>query len=371
VITDKEREKLESLPLAKPEVNLSPYETGVIPVDKLVQLPQTRDEIDRDVEELTDSILNKQGLLSPIAVMRMTPEEFDFHVELTNQIWRSSVEVGNYQHCLIDGHYLVVAAGHRRTDAIIGASLREEEILPAPVHIYDYDPDIFISIQIDENNLRREVRSERQALAIVETYRYGEALGKWSTAAEFARSSAGKLTPRMINDTLAFVNLPKLARELVYAGALKYSIGVALGRAVPIVEQYYRFLSKGEIDETHLAQDVEQNVSAMAGHILASQELRSVKKAQTYIQGRVKELQRVMENVEYEFNLVSPDEQLREYRRYIEKQYREAWRDFTALPPERAIKYLKLAGAITGEVYQVEIASLETTQQILAKCSIK
>ena len=354
------------------EIDLEPYERTRIPVDKLIQLPQTRGEFDRDVEELAQSILNKGGLFSPIAVMKMTEEQFQAHVELTNEIWRSSVDPETYKYYLVDGYHYVVVAGHRRTDAIIQASLEKQQILLAPVHIYDYDPDVFLAIQIDENSLRRDVAHERHALAIVETYRYGLVIGKWNTSTEFARASEGRLTPRLIQDTLAFINLPYFARQLVYGGSLKYSVGVALGRTVPVVKKYYTHLSEGKITPEQLDKDTDAQIEYHAGHIIKTQGLSSVKKAQEYLRGEVKRMEEEMEGSQYVMSLVTPEQRLIEHRRYIKAATRAAWREYSNIPPSRAIEVLKLAGRLgTSSNYESEIRALEETRRTMQRIQLR
>ena len=354
VITDVERAKLESLSLAGPERRLSPYEVADIPVVKLVQLPQTRDELERDVDELTDSILNKQGLLAPIAVMRMTRAQFEEHVGLTNEIWHSSVNVDNYARFMTDAGYFVVVAGHRRTDAVIQASLRLGEVLPAPVHIYEYDPDIFMSIQIDENNLRRDVKPERHAKAITEIYRYGQLTGRWKSATEFAKASEGKLTPRLVQDALAFANLPLFARNYVYEGDLKYSIGVALGRAVRDVRRLYATRARYDGDEDLLQEDVDTWANAKVAHIVNTSQIRGVAGAQKYIHQAVEDVRNMIEGFDNDFHLISPDDQFLEYLRGQRHECVVAWHDYDVQTPERALRFVKLMGGQTREFLGVD-----------------
>jgi hypothetical protein len=237
-------------------------------------------------------------------------------------------------------------------------------VLEAPVHVYEYDPDVFMSIQIDENNLRRDVKPERHAKAVTEIYRYGELLGRWKSATEFAQASAGKLTPRLVQDALAFANLPLFARNYVYEGDLRYSIGVTLGRAVVEVRRLYATRPVYQGHESYLQDDVDTWINAAVAHIVNTKEIRGVINAQRYIRQRVEDLRVMIEGLNNDFSLVSPEEVWEEYQRGKRKECVAAWQEYLGQSPTRALSFIELAGGYVKDCLVVEQDGLKRIQEL-------
>ncbi|HET7629791.1 MAG TPA: hypothetical protein VFK03_00285, partial [Candidatus Saccharimonadales bacterium] len=180
-----------------------------------------------------DSIAAR-GLINQIDVAKMNREQLETYIDFVNRTWQTEVAIDDYDlQQQPDGYYYVVVAGHSRTEAVSQLQAENEAgyeyAIIAKVHEVT-TPEEIITLQLDEN-LHSQPAQEQQAVAIVETYRFGLESGSWKNKTEFMKRSKGKFSKKALNDAIGFARLPLEGRDFVFSGEISYSAGVALGRA--------------------------------------------------------------------------------------------------------------------------------------------
>lgn len=213
------------------------YQTVELPVDSYVRLPQVRSKLNPELGNIKDSI-RVRGLINQIDVAKMSRPQLETYINFVNETWQTVVSIDDYDmQQQPDGYYYVVVAGHTRTEAVSQLQAEDEAgyeyAMIAKVHDVA-TPEEIITLQLDEN-LHSQPAQEQQAIAIVETYRFGLASGAWANKTEFMQRSKGKFSKKALNDAIGFARLPLEGRDFVFSGEINYSAGVALGRATETV----------------------------------------------------------------------------------------------------------------------------------------
>jgi hypothetical protein len=346
------------------------YELLEVTVDNLVRLPQVRSNMNPKLPELIDSI-RSNGLINPIDVVVMSPEQLLSHLEFINDLWGTNVQLEDFGERDL---YPVVVAGHSRVEAI-SAIAQEDGVahkVVAKVHAID-SAEQFIALQLDEN-IHSEPRQEQRAIAIVETYFYGLSRGKWQSPTEFQREYANKFSRKVLGEALHFAKLPAEVRDYVFAGKLYYGAGVELGKQAETVRAYAEHRCGGEgtpadkIDEAYRIE-----LAIMINRLVNSRQNAkgSLKRAIEIIGGEVALMRDVLappdpedaQQMFLDLFLQAPEKQAEEYLARRKKALREAQAHMIGMMKFSAPDYLRLDQALTGVDHRAKIAELERNNQ--------
>lgn len=220
---------------ATPEIVYGSYETVKLPARSYVKMSQVRSERNRVTNELKDSLLNSGlGLISQLHVARMTPDGLAEYVDFVNHVWNSNTnfEQFTYQQ-QSDGFFYLIIDGHSRHQAI--EELEEEGKIPPAIIVSNVhnvnSPEEIIQLQMHAN-IHSQPPRERRAIAIVESYEWGLATGRWTSQSDYIKKHHN-VSATVLSEALAFSNLPKEVRDYVFANRIPYAAGVALGAAAP------------------------------------------------------------------------------------------------------------------------------------------
>jgi hypothetical protein len=106
---------------------------------------------------------------------------------------------------------------------------------PIPVKIHEIDSiwDI-IRIQLGEN-IHSQPPKERQAIALVEAFEFGN----WASIEEFIEDQAKDVTKGFMEKAIRFRELPPEIRSYVLSGPVPYYAGVELAVTVEPLKKYY------------------------------------------------------------------------------------------------------------------------------------
>lgn len=336
------------------------YETVTRPVASFVRLPQIRSGINPDLPHLKDSI-RQRGLLNQIDVARMNESEFSTYISFVNRTWKTDVSVDEYAYQQQpDDMYYVVVAGHTRAEAIF--QLQEEDeagyeySIVAKVHPIS-SPDEIISLQLDEN-IHTKPAQERRAISIVETYQYGLEVGSWANKAEFLRQAQGKFSRQTLNEAMGFAQLPSEARDFVFSGRLSYNAAVALGRASNTIIEYvatrlgYDDTLTGATPEFETAyrQRIGLMIAGIANGSLNGTAAKKFIEGQTNVMTAYIDKQKNpnSEEVLFDFELASPEEQREDYLRQLNRDYEAALREMEQHSIDTVSDVIKLHRQLKG-----------------------
>lgn len=313
-----------------------------IPYPYLNAVSQIRGKANPEAPKLRESI-ESQGLINNIDVARLSPDAFGTYLRAVRHIYRNDATAHLKEPVLApDGYYYLIIAGHTR-HAVIGdivddrmkaAAAAGTDLAPEQFEIickiYDdlATEDIF-ALQMAEN-FHSTPPPERSAMAIVEYYVYGLDEGLWTTKAEFARATEGKVSEDVLSAAIAFADLPNDIREFVFAGTFAYGSAVALGGLVPVRERYLsqRFFGKDveALDETEIFQLNDSLQEWLAVEVLHIQNSRlSVDKTKKRVKSLRSDMEREMDEDRTDLMLdffVDPAEALAEERRAIHRRYK-------------------------------------------------
>jgi len=242
------------------------HEVMVLPLEKLIVLPQIRADLNPMLPRLVDDI-RANGLINQVDVALLDEQGFDAYLQFVNEVWGYDLQASAYSGFKDEdsGHYSVVIAGQTRYLAMKQIAEEDGVAADAKVKVYrDLDPQGIINRQFAEN-LHSEPSLERQAMAIVESYRFGLRHGHWQNKTEFRQYQEGKVSRTMLDNALAFVDLPAEVRDFTFAGHFSYSTAVELGRAVPTLERFVATTVGGS--ETQQAEIVRLRLLEKVTHI--------------------------------------------------------------------------------------------------------
>lgn len=255
------------------------HENIEIDINKLVVLPQVRKQKNEKIDELVESI-KQNGLINPIDIAIMDLEHFKSHIAFINGLWKTNVDFKTYPS--INGLYYVIIAGHTRYQAIcqIDKEQNSNSKIYAKVHNAKTSEEI-LSLQLDEN-IHTAPRIEERAIAIIECYYLGLQTGKWVTKKDFIKENKSKFSPDVLNDALAFSNLPTKIQEHILNKNIYYQVGVELGKIDTLINDYEKKqLGKNYIEE-------ELNEAIVCEYLIMLNEIQkkqSLKKAIDCIHG--------------------------------------------------------------------------------------
>ncbi len=249
------------------------YEYIEIDVNKLIVLPQVRKEKNAKIDELVESIKQK-GLINPIDIAVMDLDRFKKHINFINNLWKTNIDFNKYPS--INNLYYVIIAGHTRYQAIcqIDKEQNSNSKIYAKVHKVKTSEEI-LSIQLDEN-IQKEPRIEERAIAIIECYYSGLQNGKWTNQKEFVKKNKNKFSRDILNDALAFANLPVNIQQSILNEHLYYQAGVELGKISKLINDYEKYQLGNNYTEQELNEAISIRYAIMLKEI---QEKKGVKTA--------------------------------------------------------------------------------------------
>lgn len=274
------------MPEQETQPSVEPYVFGmhtrdISNIGSLIMLGQIRPDDDWFDPVLFEDIA-RNGLENEPTVGIQDPESFKDYLRFTNDVWRTD---DNFDDFAARDVYKVVISGHRRMHNVwaisrfvsglinvCGGYADPGETLISHKTVINPDPIQVLSLQMGEN-IYQSPPPEREAMAIVESYKWGLDQGSWSSAAEFSRVTQGHFSPRVIREALLFVDLADDLRELVFAGAIHYGTGVELGRTKPaLIELYLVRYFEGK-DYSDLTDEQKTGIDEMANEWLGLRSL--------------------------------------------------------------------------------------------------
>lgn len=299
-----------------------------IPTKYLIMLSQVRAELSPDHESLKASIGGDKKMLQPISVVRMDGERLSGYMGFVNELWGADHSLDDFTPAP-DGSFYLVVAGHCRTRAALDIASERgvEQMVPSKVYSDMSNAEI-IALQIDEN-IHSNPSPEREAMAIVESYRMGMHEGLWSNKTEFINSTDNKFSKYALNQALDFVDLPANIRDFVFAGTFPYSLAVELGRSMSSAREYFGGKYPGSTEE-----DCEEAVSDWLQVIIARihQKKLAGNAARNFIKANVKEMQNSLEEHRNRGNMTMFELELVDEREAIRNELKELLRGLGELP---------------------------------------
>lgn len=369
-----------------PEYNKAEYgeifgehETVIIPVDKIAVLPQVREKSNQKQAELVDSIKEVGTLINPIDIVLFNDRQLSEHLEFINSIWKTDVNIDNYQ-CSKNGIYPVLIAGHSRLRALKTIQELTNQSSSVVCKIHDVKSSAeFLNLQLAEN-IHSGINPERRAVAIVEMYLFGfdENADKsdkyhWSSHADFVRKNQGSVSEDILRDSLALVELSPQARDFVFSGKLYYSSGVELGRHTQTIKNYI----KHRLGESVTNDEIEKNYNyelliIIAGLIDSRLTSKgSSKRAIKQIQSKISYMKEIMTPPDSDLTQISminaflnaPEIQRQEYIKSLKKEYSDVISKLKRQPADTIIDYLKLDSELTGDDHSIDIDNINQIKQ--------
>jgi hypothetical protein len=325
--------------------NMEPYVFGlhnreISNIGSLIMLGQVRPDGDWFDPVLFEDIA-RNGLENEPTVALQDPDSFKKYVEFTNDVWRNEI---NFDDFPAQDVYRVVISGHRRmynvwaianlVSGLINVSggyADPSEVLISHKTVVNPDPYQILSLQLGEN-IYQSPPPEREAMAIVESYKWGLDQGSWSSAAEFSRATEGRFSPRVIREALLFVDLADDLRELVFAGAIHYGTGVELGRTKPALADYYLFKYFDGKSYAELTNEQRSELDEMSNEWLGMRSLEiqdsklnrtaAQKKLRGYRKAWSEEIEAAQDNdMTLDLEMADPEAEFRLVRRKLREEY--------------------------------------------------
>lgn len=253
------------------------YEYINIDINKLVILPQVRKQKNTKIDELVESI-KQNGLINPIDVAVMDSDHFQKHIDFINGLWKTNINYKIYP--TINNLYYVIIAGHTRYQAIckIDKEQNSNSKICVKLHKAKSSEEI-LSLQLDEN-IHKGPRIEERAIAIIECYNFGLKSGKWENKEEFIKENKHKFSRDILNDALAFSNLPTKIQENILNGYTYYQAGVELGRISNLINNYIKAKLGDNYTPEEFTKSLQIEYAIILGHLI---DKKSLKKAIDYL----------------------------------------------------------------------------------------
>lgn len=334
------------------------YETVRAYADEFITMDQIRGEKNVVKSELKESIA-KTGLLNPIDAVLLDKELFSEYITFTNQAWGAEAKLVDFnRQRTAEGYYCLVIAGHSRHNAI--TELEDEGVLArrqilAKKHIVDSVSDI-IEIQLAEN-IHSQPPKERQAIAVVEAYMYGLSTGQWQSPEDFIQKNADNgVTLTGLRKALHFARLPNDIRNFVLSGIVPYSAGVELGATVLTLRRYLAIKngfsdeSDDRIDHDLLQQVMREELIIKIDKIteLHLNSTASVKMIEGWRKTMADATRKMLgdNTALFDFELASPDEQLRASQRDARRQLTQLVTDIAKMPASKVDALIRLHGTV-------------------------
>jgi hypothetical protein len=261
--------------------------------DEIVKLSQVRAEQNIVKAELVADI-DRNGLINPIDVGIVSEELLVNYLNFVRETWGASAEIGDFEAIQqSDGTYTLLLAGHSRHQAIedledhffLENGVMERHPIPVKVHDIDSIWDI-IRIQLGEN-IHSQPPKERQAIALVEAFEFGN----WASIEEFIEEQAKGVTKGFMEKAIRFRELPPEIRSYVLSGPVPYYAGVELAMTVEPLKKYYAAKTGTTTDD--LSKDpgsidmlVRQELTILCNRIVEGRMNSTA--AQTFVKGRRK-----------------------------------------------------------------------------------
>lgn len=310
----------------------------LIPTKYLIMLSQVRAELSPDHESLKSSIGGDKKMLQPISVVRMDAERLSGYMDFVNELWGAEHRLEDFTPAP-DGSYYLVVAGHCRTVAAVDIASERgvDQMVPSKVYSDMSDRDI-IALQIDEN-IHSNPSPEREAMAIVESYRMGMREGLWSNKTEFITSTDNKFSRYALNQALDFVDLPAGIRDFVFAGTFPYSLAVELGRSMGPAREYFGGKYPGSTEE-----DIEAAVSDSLQLIIARIHQKKItgNAARNFIKANVRDMENSLEEHRNKGNMTMFELELVDEREVIRNELKELMRGLAELPMRQHARAMSL-----------------------------
>lgn len=344
------------------------YETIKLYSDEFIKLSQIRGTKNVISNELKESI-RANGLINPIDVARMTRETLAEYISFTNETWGVNAQFSDFEHIVReDGYYYLVIAGHSRHAGIVEAESDSENPMArrrimAKVHEVT-DPAGIIELQHAEN-ISSVPPQERVATALVETYNWGLRHGKWSSKKEFLKQRKDMgVTSGVLDNALAFQDMPKEARNYVLSGKVKYLVGVELGASVEVLRDYMAVQAgfMGSDDprvrfSDEVSTTLDEMVAAEINHranFCINRKLNSTagKKHVAAWRGDMRKSLRKLRGEKEEtldFQMVKPEEVLARNQREIQRQLVRQVNDFARYPAAHYKEVIELNRSVVGD----------------------
>jgi hypothetical protein len=209
--------------------------------DEIVKLSQVRAEQNIVKGELVADI-DRNGLINPIDVGVVSEELLIAYLKFVKDTWGASAEISDFEGLRqADSTYSLLLAGHSRHQAIedledryfLETGVMERHPIPVKIHEIDSIWDI-IRIQLGEN-IHSQPPKERQAIALVEAFEFGN----WASIEEFIEDQAKDVTKGFMEKAIRFRELPPEIRSYVLSGPVPYYAGVELAVTVEPLKKYY------------------------------------------------------------------------------------------------------------------------------------
>ncbi|MBP7767036.1 hypothetical protein KA068_00750 [Candidatus Saccharibacteria bacterium] len=238
------------------EVCFGDNELEAVKLGELVSLSQQRGSANPAFEEIKASV-RRDGLINNPDIALLDPKDFENYIDFVNRIWKSGHRIENYVPGA-DGMYRLVIAGHTRIDAI-RSICEDDDMNPNDTRIkckvrIGLKPRDILAIQMSEN-IHEKPSPERAAIALVETYYYGIEAGEWSNKQGFLDANSGKFSRGTLSNAIYFADLPEMARDLVFAGAVSYSSVIEIARVVKNYESFVLYKHFGGRDVNDLSSE--------------------------------------------------------------------------------------------------------------------
>jgi hypothetical protein len=218
-----------------------------------VKLSQVRAEQNIVKGELVADI-RRNGLINPIDVGVIDEALLVTYLDFVKDTWGAAAELGDFESLRqSDGTYTLLLAGHSRHQAIedieeqecLETGVMQRHAIPVKVHTIESVWDV-IRLQLGEN-IHSQPPKERQAIALVEAYEYGN----WDSVDDFLESVAGKdVTKGFMEKAIRFRELPPEIRSYVLSGPVPYYAGVELALTVEPLKRFYEAKLGGILEET-------------------------------------------------------------------------------------------------------------------------
>jgi len=278
---------------SQPEVVWGRKNIEPIPLGSITVLSQVRDGDNPELANLIESI-EKNDLINQIDLARMDKAALEEYIGFVNQLWITDHKKDDHkiEDCPVgpDGMYYLCIAGHSRIAALREIAARHPDarhIIDCKIHDTPGPAEI-MALQLDEN-IHSKPSEERQAMAIVETFKYGKEKGFWDSREAFYEINRDKFSNRALINAMQYAKLP----ERIRAYPETYRVKVELGKMVNPLRLYY---SKGIIgnvksyenlsDEEHkqlIDQAVDDWLTVAAAHIRENK--MSNQRAKDYLAG--------------------------------------------------------------------------------------
>lgn len=343
-----------------------PYKYGQLFSDQIVSLSQVRREKNIVKADLRADILSGHGLLNGLDVAIVDSALLCDYLEFVRNTWGDAAEYTDFdEQRRQDGTYPLLMAGHSRHQAIVDNErdgLCPQYPIPVKFHDVHFVWDI-IKIQLGEN-LHSQPPRERQAIALVEAYRYGQSQGMWQSVDEFMAADEIETTPSFMKQAMLFEQLPAEIRSYVLSGPIHFTVGVEMAKSVKVLEQLLRTKYGDDLDSDLLTELVLQEFvilcnaiqkgSQHGGSLNSTAAKARVGAQRRHWQEQTAALTGSKNAATFDFEFVSPAQQAHELSRKNLETIRRQLAELSQVRGDQVERIIILAGNLVGESYVQE-----------------